>query len=244
MMRCIIVDDEQLVRELLEDNIRQVPFLQLVESCRNALEAMAVLQDQQVDLIFLDIQMPRLNGLQFLQSLNNPPLVILVTAYEKYALEGFNLDVVDYLLKPFSLERFLKDCNRANDRLRLQQNSQLSNNPPHSNPNPAPAGTEPEAFFVNVGYAQVRIELADIMYIEALNDYIKIYLSSSPKPVLTRMTLKAVEERLPATAFVRTHKSFVVATRKITAIKRDLVCIGGTEIPISKSYKENINRLL
>lgn len=237
MIRCIIVDDEQLVRELLEDSVRQIPFLQLVDSCRNAMEAMAVLENQQVDLIFLDIQMPRLNGLQFLQSLNNPPLVILVTAYEKYALEGFNLDVVDYLLKPFSLERLLKACNRANDRLRLQQNSLQPNNP-------SPAPTEPEAFFVNVGYAQVRIELADIMYIEALNDYIKIYLSSSPKPVLTRMTLKAVEERLPVSAFVRTHKSFVVAMRKITSIKRDLVCIGGTEIPISKSYKENVNRIL
>jgi len=235
MMRCIIVDDEQLVRELLEDNIRQIPFLDLVKSCRNALEAAAVLQTEQIDCIFLDIQMPRLNGLQFLQSLLVSPLVILVTAYEQYALEGFNLNVVDYLLKPFSFERFLKACNRANDLFRLRQtdSSLLS----------APL-VQPDYFFVNVEYTQVTLATADILYIEGLNDYIKIYLSSTSKPVLTRMTLRAIEEKLPAPAFIRIHKSFLVAVPKITRIKRDLVCIGEKELPISKSYKDNITRIL
>lgn len=240
MMRCIIVDDEQLVRELLEDNIRQIPFLHLVNSCKNALEATGALQTEQIDLIFLDIQMPRLSGLQFLKSLIRPPLVILVTAYEKYALVGFDLQVVDYLLKPFSFERFLKACNHANELFRLQQSHKVGQGQP---PSPS-AVKEPEFFFVNVEYAQVKILVSDITYIEGLKDYIKIYLSSSAKPVLTRMTIKAIEEKLRAPAFVRTHKSFLVAVRKITAIKRDLVCISEKEVPISKFYKENIDLIL
>lgn len=229
MIRCIAVDDEHLVRELLEDNIRQVPFLELVATCKNALEAMEVMQREQVDLLFLDIQMPRLSGLQLLQSLQRPPLVILVTAYEKYALEGYNLQVVDYLLKPFSFERFLKACQRAAELFRLQQ------------PAPPRAITD---FFVNVEYVQVKIVVADIEYIEGLKDYIKIHLSSSPRPVLTRMTMKAIAEKLPADAFVRTHKSYLVAVNKITAVKRDLVCIGEKEIPVSDFFKENVNRLV
>lgn len=231
MIRCIAIDDEQLVRELLEDNIQRVPFLQLVKTCKNAMEALEVLQQEQIDLIFLDIQMPRLNGLQLLQSLQNPPMVIMVTAYEEYALEGFNLQVVDYLLKPFSFERFLKACNRASELFRLKQ------------ANAAPAD-ETHAFFVHVEYTQVKIVTADIEYVEGLKDYIKIHLSSSPKPVLTRMTMKAMEEKLPAAGFIRTHKSYLVAVKKITTIKRDLVCIGAKEIPVSEFYKENVNKLL
>lgn len=228
MIRCIAIDDEQLVRELLEDSIRQIPFLQLVKTCRNAMEALEVLQQEPIDLLFLDIQMPRLNGLQLLQSLPQPPLVILVTAYDQYALEGFNLQVVDYLLKPFSFERFLKACNRANDLFRLKQG----------------AGKPAHSFFVNVEYTQVKIVTAQITYIEALKDYIKIYLTHASKPVLTRMTMKAMEEKLPAADFIRTHKSYLVSVQKITTIKRDLVCIGDIEIPVSEFYKENVNKLL
>ncbi|PSL44361.1 LytTR family two component transcriptional regulator [Chitinophaga niastensis] len=231
MIRCIAIDDEQLVRELLEDNIRQLPFLQLIKTCKNALEAYEVLQEEQVDLIFLDIQMPRLNGLQFLQSLQNPPMVILVTAYEQYALEAFNLHVVDYLLKPFSFERFLKACNRANELFRLKQVQ-------------AAATNEVSDFFVNVEYTLVKIVVADIEYIEGLKDYIKIHLSSSPQPVLTRMTIKALEEKLSPTAFIRTHKSYLVAVAKITTVKRDFVCIGKKEVPVSEFYKENVTRIL
>ncbi|HMI05211.1 MAG TPA: LytTR family DNA-binding domain-containing protein [Pedobacter sp.] len=231
MIRCIAIDDERLVRELLEDNIRQLPFLQLIRTCKNALEAYEVMQTEQVDLIFLDIQMPGLNGLQFLASLQKPPMVILVTAYEQYALQGFNLQVVDYLLKPFSFERFLKACNRANELFRLQ------NQQPDSLP-------EIQDFFVNVEYTLVKIVVADIEYIEGLKDYIKIYLSTAAKPVLTRMTMKAMEEKLPADAFVRTHKSFLAAVRKITTVKRDFVCIGDKEVPVSEFYKENLSRVL
>ena len=232
MMRCIVVDDEQLIRELLEDNIRQIPFLALVQVCKSALEAIEILQKEKIDLIFLDIQMPRLNGLQLLQSLVAPPLVIMVTAYEKYALQGFDLNVVDYLLKPFSFERFLKACNRANDLFNLKQRNTIT------------PLAEAEHFFVNVEYTRVKIVVADVEYIEGLKDYIKIYLSSSAKPVLTRMTMKAIEDKLKASAFIRIHKSFLIAAKKITTVKRDFVCIGNKEFPVSDFYKENIILLL
>ena len=232
MMSCLVVDDERLVRELLEDNIRQIPYLQLAGSCKNALEAAEILQNTTIDLLFLDIRMPRLNGLQFLQSLQNPPLIILVTAYEQYALEAFNLNVVDYLLKPFPFERFVKACNRAYDLFGLR------------NRDPQVAGAVLEEFFVHVEYTLVKIVISDIDYVEGLKDYIKIHLTSSPKPVLTRMSMKAIEEKLPAAGFVRAHKSFLVAVRKITAIKRDMVCIGSVEIPIGETYKANISRIV
>jgi DNA-binding LytR/AlgR family response regulator len=230
----MVVDDEQLVRELLEDNIRQIPWLEWVSSCRNALEATEELQTHAVDLMFLDVQMPRVNGLQFLQTLEDPPLVILVTAYGQYALESFDLRVVDYLLKPFSFERFLKACNRAQELFRLRQNDRQ---------NPTTAAPI-EDFFVNVEYALVKVTAADILYIEGVKDYVKIYLANGARPVLTRMTLKALEEKLTPPAFIRTHKSFLVNVKKITTVKRDIVCIGEKEIPISNSYKANITRLL
>jgi DNA-binding LytR/AlgR family response regulator len=226
----MIVDDEPLVRDLLEDNISQLSYLYLVKSCKNALEAWDVIQQESIDLIFLDVQMPRLSGLQFLQSLDKPPLVILVTAYNEYALEGFNLQVVDYLLKPFSFERFIKACGRANELFQLKNK---------------PADTEeyPD-FFVNVEYTLVKIIIADINYIEGLKDYIKIHLSTNERPILTRMSIKAIEEKLPPSQFIRTHKSFLVAAKKITTVKRDFVCIGSQEIPVSASYKEKIAHLI
>lgn len=227
-MRCIIVDDEPLVRELLEDNISQVPFLNLVRSCKTAMEALQTLQEEKIDIVFLDIQMPRLNGLQLLQSLDHPPLVIIITAYEQYAVEGFNLQVADYIIKPFSFDRFLKACNRAAELFRLK------------NPVITSDIAKSHDFFVNVEYTLVKIVAADINYIEGFKDYIKIYLSSNSKPVLTRMSLKAIEAKLPAGSFIRTHKSFVVAISRITTIKRDFVCLGKIEIPISETFRENV----
>lgn len=231
MMRAIIVDDEQLVRDLLEDSISQLSYLHLVKSCKNALEAWDIIQQEPIDLIFLDVQMPRLSGLQFLQSLDKPPLVILVTAYNEYALEGFNLQVVDYLLKPFSLDRFMKACSRANELFLLK------------NKTANPAEEYPD-FFVNVEYTLVKIVISDINYVEGLKDYIKIYLSTSERPILTRMSIKAMEEKLPPTDFIRTHKSFLVAAKKITTVKRDFVCIERQEIPVSAYYKENVAHLI
>ncbi len=233
MMRCLAVDDEKLVLDLLADNIRQVPYLTLVKTARNAMEAIEILQNEHIDLLFLDIQMPRLSGLQFLKSLPDPPLVILVTAYDKYALEGFELNVVDYLLKPVSMERFLKACNRAQQLFQLKQK-----------PAAPIAPTGLPDFFVNVEYSLVKIATADVAWVEGLKDYVKIFLSSAVKPVITRMTFKALEEKLPEPAFVRTHKSYLVAAQKISAIKRDFVMIGDTEIPVSEHYKVNLRKIL
>jgi DNA-binding LytR/AlgR family response regulator len=230
MLNCIAVDDEKLVLELLADNIRQVPFLHLVAKCRNALEAIDVLHREKVDLIFLDIQMPGLNGLQFLRSLQQPPMVIFVTAYKDYAFDGFNLDAIDYLLKPVSFERFLKACNKAF--LHQQQQSVQQDDKP------------PAYFFVYVEYNQVKINIPEILYIEGMKDYVKIFLSTSTKPVITRMSLKAMEEKLLPHRFVRCHKSYIVAADKVTAIKRDLLCIGDAELPLSDSYKAEVERML
>lgn len=233
MMRCLAVDDEKLVLDLLVDNIRQVPYLMLAKTARNAMEAVEILQNEPIDLLFLDIQMPRLSGLQFLKTLPDPPLVILVTAYDKYALEGFELNVVDYLLKPVSMERFLKACNRAHELFELK----------HKTPVAITPAALPD-FFVNVEYSLVKIVAADVAWVEGLKDYIKIWLSSAEKPVITRMTFKALEEKLPEPAFVRTHKSYLVAAQKITAVKRDFVLIGTTEIPVSEHYKDNLRKIL
>jgi DNA-binding LytR/AlgR family response regulator len=228
MIRCIIIDDEYLVRELLEDNLKQIPFLQLIKTCKNALEAIDVLQTAKIDLLFLDIQMPKLSGLQLIQTLKDPPMIILVTAYEKYALEGYDLNVVDYLLKPVSFERFLKACVKAKELFDLKNDTkELSN----------------DYIFVNVEYTLVKILFADVLFVEGLKDYLKIHLASSPKPVLTKMSLKAMEEKLPTGKFIRVHKSFIVAVDKVTIIKRDFVCIGNQEVPVSEFYKENLSQL-
>jgi len=231
MMNCIAVDDEKLVLDLLVDDIRKVPFLNLVARCRNAMEAAEVLHKQQVDLIFLDIQMPGLNGLQFVQSLKQPPVIIFVTAYEEHAIDGFNLDAIDYLLKPVSFERFLKACNKAYELFNLKQK------PPRKE-------EQPGYFFVYVEYSQLRVNVADILYVEGMKDYLKIFLNSSARPVITKMSLKAMEEKLSGYRFVRSHKSYIVSVDKISAVKRDLICIADTELPLSEIYRPAVAKML
>jgi len=200
MIRCIAIDDEPLALELLQDNISKVPFLQLVAACDNAMEALQVIEKEPVDLIFLDIQMPGLTGLQLIQSMTAKPMFILITAYEKYALEGFNLDVTDYLVKPVALDRFIKACYKAKELFDLKHAA-----------NGQQAPENPGYFFVNVEYSQVKVTVADIMYIEGLKDYIKIHLKSSAKPIVTRMPMKTIEDQLPAKSFIRIHKSYIAA---------------------------------
>jgi DNA-binding LytR/AlgR family response regulator len=231
MLRCIAIDDEPLALELLEDNISKVPYLKLVASCSNPLEAMTVLQKETVDLIFLDIQMPGLTGLQFIQSLSKKPMFILITAYEKYALEGYNLDVVDYLVKPVPLDRFIKACGKALELYELK--TAKSGN--------AVADTNPGYIFINVDYSLLKIVLSDILWIEGLKDYIKIHLKSAPnKPIIPRMGMKAIEDELPASQFMRVHKSFIVSKEHITAVRKNSVFIGAMEIPVSDNYRDVI----
>lgn len=225
MINCIAIDDEPLALELLEDNISKLPYLKLVGSYDNAIDAMNALQHQQVDLVFLDIQMPGLTGLQLIQSLTVKPMFILVTAYEKYALEGFNLEVTDYLVKPVSLERFIKACNKAKELFDLKQQT-------------ANTKTAPAYFFVNVEYSMVKVNHEDIVYIEGLKDYIKIHLHSTTKPIVTRMPMKTVEEQLPADKFIRIHKSYIVSVAFITAVRKSSLFINELELPVSDNYKE------
>jgi two-component system LytT family response regulator len=232
MLRCIAIDDEDLALELLEDNISRVPFLQLVAKSGNPIEAIGCIQREKPDLVFLDIQMPGLTGLQVIQSLPNKPMFIFVTAYEKYALDGFKLNVVDYLVKPVALERFVEACNKA---LELHQ---LKNKPAEP-----VRGTEPAYFFINSEYSHIKLTFADIVFVEGLKDYIKIHLKSS-KPIVVRLSMKGIEEQLPSSSFLRIQKSYIVSKDSITAIRKNSVFIGSTELPIGDNYKEAVYSLL
>ncbi len=228
MIRCLAIDDEPLALELLEDNISKVPYLQLVAACDSAMDAMKIMQAENIDLIFLDIQMPGLTGLQFIQSMTVKPMIILITAYEKYALEGFNLDVTDYLVKPVSLDRFIKACNKARQLFELKTQRQT-----------APA-TNPGYFFVNVDYSLVKVTNDDIVYIEGLKDYIKIHLKSSQRPVITRMPMKTIEEQLPPDKFIRIHKSYIVSIKFVTAIRKSSLFIDALELPVSDNHRDTL----
>ncbi|MEP7230126.1 MAG: LytTR family DNA-binding domain-containing protein [Ginsengibacter sp.] len=232
MIRCLAIDDEPLALELLEDNISKIPFLKLVAACDNAMEAMKVMQQESIDLLFLDIQMPGLTGLQFIQSMPTPPMIILITAYEKYALEGFNLDVTDYLVKPVSFDRFVKACNKAKQLFDLKKQQKTTG-----------VSSQPGYFFVNVDYSLLKITLADVVYVEGLKDYIKIHLKSTSQPVVTRMPVKTIEEQLPSSQFIRIHKSYIVSVAFITAIRKSSVFIDTLELPVGDSYRDSVNSL-
>jgi DNA-binding LytR/AlgR family response regulator len=235
MLNCIAVDDETLALDLIEDNIQKVPFLNLVKRCKNPFEAIEILQKEDIDLIFLDIQMPGITGVQFLQSLTNSPMVIFVTAYQQYALEGFNLNVIDYLLKPIDFERFLKAVNKASELHNLKHKSLVNESFTESKNN---------TIFVNADYSLVKIKTDEITYVEGLKDYVKIHLNSSNRPIVTRMTMKSVEEKLPSAEFFRVHKSFIVSLDKIESIRNLKIKIGNAQIPVSESYSEEFFKLI
>lgn len=232
-LRCVAVDDETFARELLADNIRQIPFLELVAVCSNAMEVMEVLHRQPVDLLFIDIQMPGISGLQFVRNARPAPMIVFVTAYEHYAVDAFAVDAVDYLLKPVTFERFLQSANKA-----------LLHAGSRHTPKPALA-PEPEYIFIHAEYNLVKVVLAQINYIEGFKDYIKIHLSQSDRPLITKSTMKAMEELLPAGRFVRVHRSYIVSLSAIHLIKKDSIRLlgGNTELPIGENYKEKITAL-
>jgi len=229
-MRCIAVDDEPLALELLADNICQVPWLELAGKFSNTLQAATFLQDNTVDLLFLDIQIPGMTGLQFLRSLRETPMAILITAYEKYALDGFDLDVVDYLLKPVSLDRFVKACSKAHELFQARRRPAETAPLPH-----------PGFIFIPCDYSLIKANLRNIVWIEGLKDYVRIHLKQVQKPIVTRMTLKTLEDQLPSTEFIRIHKSYIISVHHMTSIRKNSLFIGERELPIGHNYR---NRLI
>lgn len=226
MIHCIAIDDEPLALQLISEYCSKISFLKLEKIFTNTDEAKAYLQNNTVDLLFLDIQMPDINGMQFYKNLTEKPPVVFTTAYKNFAAEGFNVDAVDYLLKPFEYDRFLKACYKANEYLDFLRSQELQLN----------------SIFVKVNYEIMKINLKDIELIEALDDYIKIYIK--PNPVLTLMTLKSIQEKLPARDFVRVHRSFIVPIGRIEKFSKTKLWISGKEIPIGSSYSGVYDQLL
>jgi two-component system, LytTR family, response regulator len=232
-MNCLIVEDEPLARNLMVDYVRKVPYLNLIEACSSPLRAMEVLRTTAVDLLFLDIQMPEITGISLLKILQHKPLVILTTAYSEYALEGYEFDVVDYLLKPITLDRFLRAVDKARQRRAILQ-------PVPASPPPLPEKAFPEPvqpfIFVKDGTRLVKIRLEDILYVEGLKDYVAIH--TRQQKVVSLQRLKTLETQLPAERFIRIHHSYIIALDAIDAIHRDKVQIGKMYIPISDSYRK------
>jgi DNA-binding LytR/AlgR family response regulator len=230
MYNCIIVEDEPLAAEVLQDYILQIPFLRLKGICTDALFAMEVLQKEKIDLIFLDIHLPKLKGLDFLKTLTNPPRVIITTAYHQYALEGYEHNVLDYLLKPVEFSRFLMAVNKLTSK--SEQIATVMSDP---------LKPEKEFIFFNVSKKMVRIFLDDILYIESLKEYVRIETKS--KSVLTKFQLGQIEDILSKSNFIRIHRSFIVAKDKIEAYTATDVEINGKQIPVGRNYKEIVQAI-
>jgi DNA-binding LytR/AlgR family response regulator len=230
-LTCVIVEDEPLARNLMIDYVRKVPYLDLVEACASPLDAIEILRRKSVDLLFLDIQMPEITGLSLLKALNKKPLVILTTAYSEYALEGYEHDVVDYLLKPITFERFLRAVEKASQRSAASQPStpgKETMDQPHQQPQPF--------VFVKDGTKLVKIRWADILFVEGLKDYVTIH--TRQQKVVSLQRLKTLEEQLPADQFIRVHHSYIVALNAIEAIHKGEIQIGQSLIPISDTYRK------
>lgn len=229
-MRCIAVDDEPLALELMETYIAQVPGLELLDTFTDAISAWGFLKKNPVDLVFLDIQMPDINGIQLAKSLDRKsPMVIFTTAYSKYAVEGFNVEAVDYLLKPFEFSRFLAAVNKAKEQKGLKQ--------------PAAVVEDDSAIYVKSDYQNVRIAIRDIKFIEGFDDYIRIHVDTG-KSIYTLMSLKSMLEKLPSADFLRVHRSYIIPVKRIKRIHNQQVQLDDKEIPIGKSYVDAVRTFL
>lgn len=241
MIKVIIVDDEPLAQDVLETYVEKFPELSLVQKCNNALEANEVLKNQDIDLMFLDIQMPQLTGIDFLKTLTRPPLVIFTTAYPNYALEGFELNALDYLLKPISLERFIKAVNKAVEQIKLQRNE-----PGSASSGAAEGGDHPDYIFVKADKKLVKVNYHDIIYIEGLKDYVIIRMEN--QRVITLQTMKSLEDKLPAVRFKRIHRSYIINIDKINAIVGNMVEVmeknQPKHLPIGKNYRDELNDMI
>jgi DNA-binding LytR/AlgR family response regulator len=228
MINCVIIDDEPLAREGMSSYVREVDFLKLIGVCENPLELTKIMDQQPVDLIFLDIQMPKMNGLDFLKTVQNPPIVIITTAYPTYAIEGFQLNVLDYLLKPITFDRFFKSVAKAKDYYHL------INRPV------AAAGADPSTdyFFIRCGSKYEKIYFNQILYVEGMQNYITIYTEKGK--FVTLLYLKNLEENLDSRSFIRVHKSYIVSIDKIEAIEGNEIFIQSQRIPMSRNYRDEV----
>ena len=237
-IRCVIIDDEPLARKGLKEYIQDVDFLQLVGEFDNPLKAADVMMRENIDLVFLDIQMPKMTGMEFMKTLSHPPMVIFTTAYPQYAVEGFELNAIDYLLKPFSFERFWKAVLKARS---MKENEGKTNAP-------VPVTAEPDYFFIKSDSKLVKIFYDEILFIEALQNYVAVHTLS--KKHITYLTFRSIEEHLPASRFIRTHKSYIVSGAKVESIEGNDIKIGQHHIPISRTERDAVlqqllqNRLL
>jgi len=233
MIRTIAIDDEPLALQLVSGYIEKTPGLNLIGKFDNPLDAFDFMTTEPVDLIFLDIQMPDLTGIEFANAMTRGPKVIFTTAFEKYALQGFKLDAVDYLLKPFSYEEFFKAVQKALRLIKLEQGAEQNQ-----------VEANADFLFLKSEYKIRRINFNDILYIEGLKDYVKVFTSGDPKPVLSLISLKYLEIKLPSAKFMRVHRSFIVNLEKIDTIERSRIIFGKTYIPVSDQYKDKFQEFL
>ena len=233
MIKCIAIDDEPLALTQISEYIKKIPYLSLTASCLDAFEAMEVMSKEKVDLMFVDINMPDLNGLDMVKSLKEAPVVIFTTAYSEYAIEGFRVNAIDYLLKPFSMKDFIKATDKAREWIEFKA-AQREKGGGESN-------ADEEYLFVKSEYSMIRIRFDEIKYIEGMSDYVRIYIEGRDKPVMSLLSIKGLEERLPSDRFMRVHRSYIVNLEKIREVTRLRIVFGNTYIPVGENYKDKFN---
>jgi DNA-binding LytR/AlgR family response regulator len=242
MIRVLAIDDEPLALQQLTTYIGKVPFLELAGQCQSATEAREILNNEIVDAIFCDINMPDLNGMDFVKSLATPPLVVFTTAYSEYAVEGFKINAVDYLLKPFGLDDFRRAANRLKERIEAVPQTSAPT-PTTSHPSPIPSDDD-DSIFVKTDYKVIKIAISDIRYVEAMSEYLKIHLDSQPKPIITLLSMKKMEERLPD-YFMRIHRSYIINLKQIQEVNKNRVIMDAdTYLPIGDNYRDAFNDYL
>jgi DNA-binding LytR/AlgR family response regulator len=227
MLTSIAIDDEPIALEIIKNLSAKIPFIDLKACFTNAFEALDFLRSEKIELIFLDIKMPDISGIDFLRSVSNPPMVIFTTAYSEHAVQSFELDAIDYLLKPFSLSRFLKACNKAHEQYELKNKNNTG---------------LPISVFIKSGYEQIRVELDEILYAESNGNYMQFVLPD--KKITSRLTISEAEALLPAGIFIRIHRSYIVAKKHINKIEKNNVYINGIEIPVGANYTNEIMKIL
>jgi DNA-binding LytR/AlgR family response regulator len=234
-IKCIIVDDEVHARKVLEKFISDIPHLELIKSCKNALEAMQTLNEQDIDAMFLDINMPKVSGLSFLENLRHPPAVVITTAYREYAVEAFELDVIDYLHKPIPFPRFLKSVSKIEEKLKAKNENTIVSTQVDTR-------KQEEFIFIKADKKTIKLNFNEIVYVEGLGDYIKIHLKE--KSIVSKLTIKRMEDLLPKNLFPRVHKSFIIALSQIQAIEGNQIEISNQKIPIGQIYRQTFMEII